>query len=191
MARARRKTAPGCVHHATNRGNRRKTIFHKAGDYQAFIAVLTEAVAKFGMRVISFCIMRNHWHLMLWPDEKVSISTFMQWLTGTHVRRYHAHYGLTGTGHLYQARFHNKVCREARDVLSMIRYVEGNALAAGIVKRAEDWPWSSLAFRLKGEGEGLLSPGPVELPANWTTFVNENTPRRTPDTPKRPPKRRI
>lgn len=187
MARARRKTAPGCVHHVVNRGNRRKAIFHKAGDYQAFIRVLAEAVVKFGMRMISFTVMRNHWHLVLWPDEKVSISAFMGWLTTTHVRRYHAHYGLTGTGHLYQERYHNEVCREVRDVLAVIRYVEGNPLAAGLVKRVEDWPWSSLAFRLKGKDEGLLSPGPVELPENWTEFVNENTPRRSPDTPKRSP----
>jgi putative transposase len=185
MARARRKTAPGCIHHVVNRGNRRKAIFQKRADYQAFLDVLGEAVAKFGMRVIAFCIMRNHWHLVLWPDEAASISAFMHWLTSTHVRRYHAHYQLTGTGHLYQARYRNDVCREPRDVLAVIRYVEGNPLAAGIVTRAQDWAWSSLRLRVLGEEQGLLVPGPVELPSNWTTYVNENTPKRLPDSPKR------
>jgi putative transposase len=185
MARSRRKTAPGCVHHVVNRGNRKKIIFYKPGDYRAFLAVLGEAVNRFGMRVISFCIMRNHWHLVLWPDEDVSISAFMHWLTSTHVRRYHAHYGLTGTGHLYQARYRNDICTDDRGVLAVMRYVEGNPLAAGIVKRAEDWKWSSLWLRVRGEGGGLLVNGPIELPSNWTTFVNEHTPRRSPDSPKR------
>lgn len=185
MARSRRKTAPGCVHHVVNRANRRKIIFRKRADYQAFLAVLDEAVARFGMRVIAFCIMRNHWHLVLWPDEKVSISAFMQWLTSTHVRRYHAHYQLTGTGHLYQDRYRNGVCKDDRSVLAVMRYVEGNPLAAGLVKRAQDWPWSSLHLRANGEGSGLVVNGPIELPSNWTTYVNENTPRRKSDPPKK------
>jgi putative transposase len=185
MARSRRKTCPGLVHHVFNRGNRRKIIFHKQADYQAFLSVLAEAIARFGMRMIAFCIMRNHWHLVLWPDEKVSISTFMQWLTTTHVRRYHAHYGLTGTGHLYQERYKNEVCKDDRGVLGVMRYVEGNPLAAGLVTRAQEWKWSSLRLRVDGRASGLLTDGPVPLPSNWTAYVNENTPRRKPDTPKR------
>ena len=175
MARARRNTAPGCVHHVVNRGNRKKVIFHKPGDYRAFLRILREASHRFGMRVLAFCIMRNHWHLVLWPGTDVSISAFMHWLTSTHVRRYHRHYGLTGTGHLYQARYRNDVCSDERGVLSVIRYVEGNPLAAGIVKRAEDWKWSSLHVRLAGDEDQLLSEGPLPLPENWTTYVNEHT----------------
>jgi REP-associated tyrosine transposase len=185
MPRSPRDTAPGCVHHVVNRGNRKKTIFQKQGDYRAFFNVLGESVARYRMRLISFTLMRNHWHLVLWPDEDVSISEFMHWLTSTHVRRYHAHYGLTGTGHLYQARYRNDICRDDRGVLAVMRYVEGNALAAGLVRRAEDWRWSSLALRIRGEDQGLLVNGPVELPSNWTAFVNENTPRKCPDSPKR------
>jgi putative transposase len=183
MPRSRRNRAPGHVHHVVNRANRRKIIFHKPADYAAFLDVLGEAVARFGMRLVAFCIMRNHWHLVLWPDEKVSISEFMHWLTSTHVRRYHMHYELTGTGHLYQARYRNDVCRDDRGVLAVMRYVEGNPLAAGLVRRAEDYKWSSLRIRVDGDEGQLLSDGPIELPSNWTTFVNANTPRRRPDRP--------
>ena len=182
MARARRKTAPGCVHHIVNRANRKKEMFHKEEDYRAFFDVLGEAVDRFEMRMLAFCIMRNHWHLVLWPDEEVSLSAFMHWLTSTHVRRYHAHYQLTGTGHLYQARYRNDVCRDDRGVLAVMRYVEGNPLAAGLVRQAQDWPWSSLRLRVTGEDRGLLVDGPIPLPSNWTAFVNENTPRKRPDT---------
>lgn len=183
MSRRSRNTAPGLVHHVVNRCNRRKILFHKREDYLAFYSVLEEAVARFRMRLLAFCVMRNHWHLVLWPDENVSISAFMHWLTSTHVRRYHAHYGLTGTGHLYQDRYRNEVCRDERGVLAVIRYVEGNPLAAGLVRQAQRWEWSSLRLRIEGDEGGLLSAAPIELPSNWATFVNENTPRRRPDRP--------
>ena len=185
MARAHRRTAPGAVHHVVNRGNRKHAIFHERGDYQAFLDVLADAVAKFEMRVIAFCIMRNHWHLLLWPGVDVSISAFMHWLTSTHVRRYHAHYELTGTGHLYQDRYRNDICRDDRGVLAVMRYVEGNPVAAGVTKRAEDYEWSSLRLRMRGDRAGILVPCPIELPSNWPAYVTENTPRRKPDTPNR------
>jgi putative transposase len=168
------------VHHVVNRGNRKATIFHQRGDFLAFMAVLSEAIEGFEMRLIAFCIMRNHWHLVLWPDEDVSVSAFMHWLTSTHVRRYHTFHGLTGTGHLYQDRFTSDICRDDRGVLAVIRYVEGNPIAAGIVERGEDYEWSSLALRVHGDPQGLLTPPPIVLPSNWTAFVNEYTPR--PDT---------
>jgi putative transposase len=180
VPRSRRQPAPDCVHHIVNRANRRKILFYKRGDYQAFVDLLGEAVSRSGMRVLAFCLMRNHWHIVLWPDDKVSISAFMHWLTSTHVRRYHAHYGLTGMGHLYQDRYRNSICTDVRGVLSVIRYVEGNPLAAGLVTRAQDWEWSSLRLRVNADEAGLLAAGPIELPANWTTYVNENTPAATP-----------
>lgn len=176
MARHRRNTAPGFIHHVVNRGNRRKPIFHTQQDYRAFFSILLEALARFELRLLAFCLMRNHWHLVLWPDGRVSISAYMQWVTTTHVRRYHLHYGLTGTGHLYQGRFRNDICEDARGVLSVIRYVEGNPRAAGLVERAEDWRWSSLWLRVHGDKHGLLAKGPVEPPENWTQYVNESTP---------------
>lgn len=185
MARAHRTTAPGAVHHVVNRGNRKQIIFRKRADFQAFIQVLAEAVDRFEMRVIAFCLMRNHWHLLLWPGEDVSVSAFMHWLTSTHVRRYHAHYELTGTGHLYQDRYRSDICRDDRGLLAVMRYVEGNPVAAGLVKRAEDYEWSSLRLRLRGDDAGILAPCPIELPSNWPAYVTENTPPRKPDTPAR------
>lgn len=155
-------------------------IFHKAGDYQAFIDVLREACAKFGMRLIAFCVMPNHWHLVLWPDKDVSLSAFMQWLTSTHVRRYHAHYDIVGTGHLYQARYRNRICESERRLLGTIRYVEANPLAANLVRRARDWTWSSLWMRMHGGDEDFLTPCPIELPKNWADYVDATTAREEP-----------
>lgn len=175
MARPCRLATPHAIHHVYNRSNRKKRIFHKRGDFRAFYKVLEQAVAKFEMRLLSFSVMRNHWHLVLWPDDDTSLSSFMHWLTTTHTRRYHLHYGLTGTGHLYQDRFKNRICRDERGVLAVMRYVEANALKARYVKRAEDWEWCSLRVRARGNLGNLLSEGPVPLPENWTSYVNETT----------------
>lgn len=177
MGRTRRITAPNAVHHVVNRGNRKTAIFLKRGDYRAFVRILAEAGRKYRMRLLSFCVMKNHWHLVLWPDHDVSISAYMHWVTSTHVRRYHQHYGLTGTGHLYQDRYRNRICRDERGVLAVMRYVEANPLTAGLVKRAQDWEWSSLRIRERGDADGLLSAGPVSLPENWTAHVNLTTPQ--------------
>ena len=177
MARRRRQPAPNAVHHVVNRGNRKKVIFEKREDYGAFLDILGQACSDFQMRLLSYCIMSNHWHLVLWPDETVSLSAFMHWLTSTHVRRYHLHYGLTGTGHLYQDRYRDRICRDERGVLAVMRYVEANPLAAGLVTRAQDWEWSSLHLRAQGLEKRLLAEGPVPLPPNWIAYVNETTPK--------------
>jgi putative transposase len=183
MARPRRNAQPGAIHHVVNRGNRRATIFHKPGDYEAFLHVLRQACSKFAMRLLAFCVMPNHWHLLLWPGEDVSLSAFMQWLTSTHVRRYHAHYHLGGTGHLYQGRYRNDVCGDERKLLAVIRYVEANPFEARLVGRACEWKWSSLWIRHTGNEDGFLTTCPIELPNNWSEYVDEvSAARRLPKT---------
>jgi putative transposase len=175
MARAPRNAQPGAIHHVMNRGNRRSVIFHKPGDYDAFIEILREACEKFKMRLIAFCLMPNHWHLVLWPGEDVSLSAFMQWLTSTHVRRYHAHYDLVGTGHLYQERYRNEVCTDERRLFATIRYVEANPLAAKLVGCARAWRWSSLSMRVISGDQDFLTACPIELPPNWPEYVDQTT----------------
>jgi putative transposase len=175
MARRRRYAPSGQVHHVTNRGNRRRTIFEKPADYSAFLDILKEAGTRFRMRLIGFCIMPNHWHLIPWPAPDVSLSAYMHWVTSTHVRRYHEHYGLVGTGHLYKSRFDNRICPDDRRLLTVIRYVEANPLQANLVKRAEDWKWSSLHLRVHGDSDGLLCECPLALPPDWSKYIDATT----------------
>ena len=178
MARPLRNNPPCAIQHIVNRGNRRAVIFHKPGDYDAFVEVMRQACHRSGMRVIAYSVMPNHWHIVLWPPENVSVSAFMQWLTSTHVRRYHAHYQSVGSGHIYQARYRNHVCVSERRLLAMIRYVEANPLAAKLVTRAREWKWSSLWMRLHGGEENFLTPCPIELPSNWPDYVDDTTRRK-------------
>lgn len=151
-------------------------LFDDPADYAAFERVIVEAVEREpGIRLCSFCLMPNHFHFVLWPERDGLVSSFMQWLTMTHARRWRGFRQNRGRGHLYQGRFRSFVIQEDRHFLSVCRYVERNALRARLVKRAQDWQWCSLWARSNsGEGgEGVpLAKWPMDIPADWATRVN-------------------
>jgi putative transposase len=99
-------------------------LFHKDGDYAAFHRVLEEACMHQPMRVLGWCVMPNHWHLVLWPDKDGALSRFMAWLTLTNTQRWHAHYHNAGNGHLYPGRFKSFPVQNDEHLLTVCRYVE-------------------------------------------------------------------
>lgn len=150
------------------------TIFEKDADYEAFERVLVEAVDRTATRLLAYCLMPNHWHLVLWPRDDGELSRFTGWLTLTHTQRWHAHRHSTGSGHLYQGRFKSFPVQEDDHYYSLCRYVERNALRANLVRRAEDWRYGSLRRWKHGTAEekGLLSPWPLARRAGWVDYVN-------------------
>ena len=174
MPRHRRAAPAGYVQHVLNRGNERATIFHKPADYEAFLAILAAGLERFKVDILAFCLMRTHFHLVVLPHTDVALSAYMRWTMNVHVRRYRKHYGSTGNGHVYQDRFKNFVIEMDDDIhlLTVMRYVEANALRASLVKRAEDWRWSSLQRTGTWDGQNLLSPWPFPRPDNWADIVN-------------------
>jgi putative transposase len=174
MGRPRRTQVGGLVYHVLNRANRRSQIFAESGDYAAFLRVLADAQAEHPMRVLAYCVLPNHWHLVLWPECDGSLSRFVGWLTLTHTQRWHAYRGSAGSGHLYQGRFKSFAVESDEHLLTVCRYVERNGLRAGLVNRAEAWQWGSLWQRLGGKVDKgpELSDGPLPLPATWTELVN-------------------
>ena len=162
----------GYVYHALNRANGRLRIFRKDGDFLAFEQMLAEGAERFSMRICGYCIMGNHWHLLLWPREDGDLSQFMRWISLTHTQRYHASHGTTGMGHLYQGRFKSFPVQDDSHYLTVLRYIEANPLRARIVKDAEEWPWSSFAVRQGYDCPFELSGGPVDLPSNWAGLLH-------------------
>ena len=157
-----------------NRAVARATIFEDGGDYDAFLRVVAEAAARHSMRVLAYCVMPNHFHLVLWPRGDGDLSRFMGWLTMTHTQRWHAHHRSTGTGHLYQGRFKSFPVQDDDHFLTLCRYVERNALRAGLTRRAEDWRWGSL-WRRRADAPGGgpdLDAWPIDRPADWVERVN-------------------
>jgi putative transposase len=175
MPRRARSIIGGYVYHVLNRANARHSLFDTPLDYAAFEKVIAEAHEREPLRILAYCIMPNHWHLVVWPEQQryEQVSSFMAWLTGTHTQRWHANHQTAGTGHLYQGRFKAFPVETDEHLYCVLRYVERNALRARLVDRAEDWRWSSLWRRSRGEPTPWLANWPVPLPESWLTYVNQ------------------
>jgi putative transposase len=173
MPRTARASVGGLCYHVLNRGNARKQVFFKSGDYQAFLKALGNACQEVPMRVLAYCLLPNHFHLVVWPHEDGDLSRWMHWLLNAHVRRYHQHYH--SSGHLWQGRFKAFPIAHDEHLLTVLRYVERNPLRAGLVERAEGWAWSSVRWWLAGERPPLYADaGPVRRPEPWVAWVNQD-----------------
>jgi putative transposase len=172
MARGLRASPGGYVYHVLNRANGRLRIFGKAGDFEAFEAIVAEAVERYPVDVCGYCIMGNHWHMLLRPGEDGVLSDFMRWVTLTHTQRWHGAHSAAGMGHLYQGRFKSFPVQGQNYYLTAMRYIEANPLRAGLVKDAGDWEWSSYAVRQGRPSPIAISNGPIALPANWGALVH-------------------
>jgi len=172
MPRPPRADEAGGIYHALNRGNARDDIFHKAGDYEAFEKVLAEGLQRCPVDLFAYQWMPNHWHMVLRPRESGAMSKLLYWVTMTHTARYHAHYHTTGEGHIYQGRYKSFPVQGDDHFHVVCRYVERNALAAGLVARAEQWRWGSLWNWCGGKSAVKLSPWPIGRLPGWVDRVN-------------------
>ena len=171
MPRTARASIGGVCYHVMNRGNGREQVFHDDDDYAAFLNLLGRACRRRPMRVLAWCLMPNHFHLVLWPHGDGDLGRWMQWLLTSHVRRHHKRRG-TG-GHIWQGRFKAFPIQEDSHLLTVLRYVERNPVRAKLVRRAEAWPWSSAAARWVRSGRPeFLTESPVPLPRPWSRWVN-------------------
>lgn len=175
MPRPRRRAPGGLVYHVLNRANGRREIFESAGDYRAFQEALGEFQERVPMRVLAYCLMPNHWHLVLWPEHDGDLSKYLRLVTLTHTQRWHAFRRSAGTGHLYQGRFKSFVVQHDGHLLTVCRYVEANALRARLVPHAEKWRWCSLWQELHDAsgGKPRLHEWPMPRPRDWTEYVNQ------------------
>lgn len=174
MPRRPRIATGGIVYHVLNRRVGRLPLFEKPSDYAAFEHILREAYDATRIRIAAYCLMPNHWHLVLWPRADDELSEVMRWITVTHTQRWHANRHSAGTGPVYQGRFKSFPVQTDDHFLTVARYVERNAVRAKLVRRAETWRWSSLWRREQGERKltAFLSDWPVDRPRSWVTQIN-------------------
>lgn len=179
MARTPRSAVGNVVYHVLNRANGRMRIFRKDRDYEAFEKVLKDAKERYQVRILSYCLMPNHWHLLLYPRVGGDMPRFMRWLGLTHTQRWHTAHKTIGYGHLYQGRYKSFPVQTDEHFLQVCRYIERNPLRAKLTKRAEDWRWSSLWLRRGGskKQKKLLSPWPVPAGRDYVAWVNEPQPK--------------
>src|SRR5262249_17517824 len=120
--------------------------------------------------------MPNHWHVLLWPKRNGDLATFMQRLTITHVWRCQQHRRYVGLGHVYQGWCKSFSVESDDHTWVVARFVERNAVRAGLVLRAEEWRWSSLWRRYYGaeDERSLLAAWPIDMPEDWLERVNRS-----------------
>jgi putative transposase len=158
MARLARIVVPGCPHHVTARGNRREPIFFEDGDQDIYCDILAEQMRKASVAVWSYCLMPNHVHLILCPENEVGLALALgaahrRWANFVNARS-------RWRGHLFDGRFASVAMDEAH-LIAAVRYVAMNPVRARLVERAVDWRWSSVGAHLAGVDDGLVTVAPV------------------------------
>ena len=160
------------MYHVCNRGSRKGVLFESCGDYEGFLKLMEVARRKFRMRIVAYNLISNHFHFVLWPRDSTSLIRFMHWLTSTHAKRFHRQRGTVGAGAVYQSRYFSRPISEDRRFFTVLRYVEQNAFAAGLVGRAEEWQWGS-AWNGSPKSTFVIDDPPIARPSNWLDFLND------------------
>jgi putative transposase len=173
MPRSPRVDVGENYYHVINRANARLQIFFTEEDYKLFESVLEDACEMFSVDLIAYCVMPNHFHLILKTGNDGELSFFMKWFTQTHTKRWHSYNKTHGSGSLYQGRYKSFIIQEDRHLLTVLRYVERNPLTANLVKNSLNWKYSSLYRREMGDAKArkLLSEWPIERPADYLILL--------------------
>jgi putative transposase len=171
MPRTARAIVANSCYHVLNRANQKARVFHERADYEQFLALIARAQARLNMPILAACLMPNHVHFVMRPVTADDLADWMHWAFTTHVRWHHAKYSTTGR--VWQGRFKAFAVQEDQHLLTLMRYVERNALRARLVERAEDWEWGSLAWRRARCAPVALAQSPVPLPSYWRQYTND------------------
>jgi len=132
MPRAARKAPGGQVYHVLNRSVGKRHLFGKDADFEAFQRVMIEAHQRHPIRILSYCVLSNHWHFAVWPDADGQVTAFFRWLAHTHAMRWRVAHRTVGYGHLYQGRFKSFPVQSDEHLLTVLRYIERNAVGGRV-----------------------------------------------------------
>ena len=154
MARLARVVVPGMPHHVIHRGNRRQKVFFGDGDKKKYLDILNLHAKLYELEIWAYCLMSNHVHLVVVPEDEESLSQAIGETHKTYTRM--VNFRERWRGSLWEGRFKSMVMDEPYLYMA-IRYVERNPVRAKMVKKAEDYLWSSARFRVKKEENKLLS----------------------------------
>jgi len=172
MPRIARGLVDNFVYHVLNRGNNKQKIFRKEQDYKAFVNLMMEAKRYYPIKILAYCLMPNHFHMILMPVQAEHLSKWMQWLMTSHVRRYHRHYETSG--HIWQGRFKSFIIQTDEHLITAMRYVDANPVRSGLVNSADNWAWSSHREILGKSVRNLVDSAPIDLPEDWGKYVNDS-----------------
>lgn len=140
MSRPPRIQFPGAIYHVTSRGNRRAAIFLDDRDHLIWLDLLADVVEKFGIKVLGYCLMPNHYHLLI-ETPIPNLSEVMHRLNACYCQHFNKRHGTSG--HVIQGRFHAVIVQQNEQLLAVSRYVVLNPVRARLVENPSDWKWSN------------------------------------------------
>ena len=161
----------GVVFHAINRGAKRDRLFDDPQQYDAFENLLLAAQRDVQIPIYAYCLMPNHWHLVVAPQRDGDLSKYLHIVEMTHAQAWNEAHNAVGQGAVYQGRFRAIPVQCDVSFLRVCRYVERNPVRAGLVTDARDWKWSSLWRRVHGWHREFLQEWPVPRPEPWLDFI--------------------
>lgn len=154
MGRSLRIHYPGLIYHVINRGNNRQAVFFEDDDYSRYLSVVYRFKKAYGFELYAYCLMTNHVHLLIKVNQGGTISKIMQSITLAHTKHYHLKYH--SSGHVWQGRFKSPIVSNDDYVIDVMRYIENNPVKAGMVKRPEDYRWSSYCLNTRIKDSKLI-----------------------------------
>lgn len=173
MARIARVVIPGYPHHIIHRGNRREKVFFNEDDKQTYLDFLTKQAKKYGIEFWAYCLMDNHVHFVAVPKKEDSLARGLAQTHKEYTRIINFRNGWRG--HLWEGRFKSCVLGE-KHLYAAVRYVERNPVRAGIVKKAEDYPWSSAKTHVHKIKDIFLSDNfMIEEITNWKDYLLDDS----------------
>ncbi len=152
-----RRLVDGARYHVVARANRKEFILESDKIKDMFLSVVNQAKHRFRFSIDTLCIMDNHFHLLLWPDENESLSRIMQWILSVFAIRFNRMFGLHG--HVWYDRFKSAVVGTLRQFQHAYSYITENPVRAGIVTRARDYRYGAMGVRRSAAHRILGSPG--------------------------------
>jgi putative transposase len=171
MPRIARGLVDNQIYHIINRGNRRESVFHDKFDYERFLKLLLDSKEKYKIKIYAYCLMPNHFHLVIYTKYAESLSKTMHRISSSYVRYYNKKYKISG--HLWQGRYKSFIVEKDSYLLVLLKYVEANPKRANIVECCEDYKYSSANNRINNIFDKLISNIPIDLPNDWSKYIND------------------
>ena len=158
-----RKLQDGARYHVTARANRKEMIFDPDPVKDLFLSVIKRAHRKYDFRIENFCVMDNHFHLIIQPRNGANLSAIMQWIMSVFAMAYNRSRGITG--HVWGNRFFSRIIDSLKDFLQIFDYIDGNPVRANRVTDPQDWPHGGLAHIRQGRRDI------IEEPQEWIPWL--------------------